>query len=131
MDSAWRYSSLHRVYFSFPSIRQKREEQQRKEREKRKKEQYRKKQESYNHYYQQKNKEESFSKKAPSKLDNAYIIIGLEKGASLKQIKKAYRKLAHIHHPDKVTHLGEGSVKQAEVIFRKIKDAYELIINSL
>ena len=125
----------------FEEERQQREdEKQRKEREKNRQEQYRKKQQSYNNYYQsyyqQKSKKETssnetFSKKKLSKLDNAYIILGLEKGASLKQIKKAFRKLAHTHHPDKVAHLGEGSVKQAEVIFRKIKDAYELVVNSL
>ncbi len=110
---------------------QKREEQQRKEREKRRQEQYRKKQQSYNYYNQQKSKQESYSKKTLSKLDSAYIILGLEKGVSIKQIKKAYRKLAHMHHPDKVAHLGEGSVKQAEAVFRKIKDAYELVVKSL
>jgi DnaJ-domain-containing protein 1 len=119
---------------------QKEEEKQRREREKRKQEQYQKQQQSYNNYYQYSYKNKgrkdtsskgTSSKKSPSKLESAYIILGLEKGASLKQIKKAFRKLAHAHHPDKVAHLGEGSVKQAEVIFRKIKDAYELLINSL
>jgi len=110
---------------------QRQEEQQRRQKEKRKQEQYWKKQQSYNNYYKKKSKKESFSKKPQSKLDGAYIILGLEKGTSLKQIKKAFRKLAHIHHPDKVAHLGEGSVKQAEVVFRKIKDAYELIISTL
>ncbi len=125
----------------FEEQQQKREnEKQRREKEKRRQEQYKKKQQSYNQYYQsyyqQKREKEAsskktFSEKKLSKLDNAYIILGLQKGASLQQIKKAYRKLAHTHHPDKVAHLGEGSVKQAEVVFRKIKDAYELVVKSL
>ncbi len=125
----------------FEEQQQKREDEKRwREKEKRKQEQYRKKQQSYNQYYQsnyqQKSKKEAsskgtFSEKKLSRLDNAYIILGLQKGASLQQIKKVFRKLAHTHHPDKVTHLGEGSVKQAEAIFRKIKDAYELIVKSL
>jgi DnaJ-class molecular chaperone len=30
-----------------------------------------------------------------------YKILGVEKGASEDAIKKAFRKLAHQHHPDK------------------------------
>ena len=33
--------------------------------------------------------------------DNFYDILGISKGASQDEIKKAYRKLAHQHHPDK------------------------------
>ena len=29
-----------------------------------------------------------------------YAILGLDRGADTKQIKKAYRKLARKHHPD-------------------------------
>lgn len=110
---------------------QREKERQREEREKERQEQYKKKQQSYNYYYQKKSKKEPFSKKTSSKLDSAYGILGLNRGASLKQIKRAFRKLAHLHHPDKVAHLGEGAVKQADAIFRKIKDAYELIVRSL
>jgi len=37
-----------------------------------------------------------------SKRKDYYKILGVEKDADDNQIKKAYRKLAIIHHPDKV-----------------------------
>ena len=33
--------------------------------------------------------------------DDLYKILGLDKNASKEDIKKAYHRLAHIHHPDK------------------------------
>ena len=32
---------------------------------------------------------------------NNYNILGIPQGSSKEDIKKAYRRLAHIHHPDK------------------------------
>jgi len=59
--------------------------------------------------------------------DNAYKIMGVSKNASIENIKKAYRKLATEHHPDKVSYLGEDFRKNAEEKFQKINEAYELI----
>ena len=33
---------------------------------------------------------------------DAYVVLGLEVGVSANEIKVAYRRLAHVHHPDKV-----------------------------
>jgi DnaJ-class molecular chaperone len=51
-----------------------------------------------------------------------YKILGLKKGASEKEIKAAYRKLARKHHPD----LNAGN-KQAEGRFKEINEANEVL----
>ncbi len=48
-----------------------------------------------------------------------YQILGVEKKATQEEIKKAYRKLAHQHHPDKA-----GG---AEEKFKEINAAYEVL----
>lgn len=47
-----------------------------------------------------------------------YKILGLEKNASQEDIKRAYRRLAHQHHPDKG---GE------ETKFKEINEAYQIL----
>ena len=55
------------------------------------------------------------SKPSPSRvLDNAYKILELTSSASNEEIKKAYRRLAKIHHPDRSIHLGEKFQKSAK-----------------
>jgi len=57
----------------------------------------------------------------------AYQILEISESASDKEVKKAYRRLAVLHHPDKVIHLGEEFQKAAKKIFQKVADAYEII----
>ena len=51
-----------------------------------------------------------------------YQILGIEQGAAMKEIKKAYRTLSLKYHPDK--NIG---VKSAEEMFMKIAKAYEAL----
>ena len=53
-----------------------------------------------------------------------YEVLGLAKGASDDEIKKAYRKLAMKHHPDR--NQGEKA-KEAEALFKEVKEAYEML----
>jgi molecular chaperone DnaJ len=48
-----------------------------------------------------------------------YEVLGVEHGASEKEIKRAYRKLAHQYHPD----TNEGDPK-AEAKFKEVSEAY-------
>ncbi len=60
-------------------------------------------------------------------IDSAYEVLEIEKTATNEEVKKAYRKLAQVHHPDRVSYLGEEIQKAAKEKFQKINDAYERI----
>ena len=54
-----------------------------------------------------------------------YEVLGVQKGATEAEIKKAYRKLAKENHPD--LHPGD---KEAEARFKEINEAYEVLSDS-
>ncbi|UOO38078.1 molecular chaperone DnaJ [Oscillospiraceae bacterium CM] len=54
-----------------------------------------------------------------------YEVLGLKKGASDEEIKKAFRQMAKKHHPD----LNTGS-KEAEKKFKEVNEAYEVLSDS-
>ncbi len=58
-----------------------------------------------------------------------YSVLGLREGASVEEIKKAYRKLVTEYHPDKIAAKGlpEEFNKFAADKFREIQEAYEAI----
>lgn len=51
-----------------------------------------------------------------------YEVLGIEKGASKEEIKKAYRKMAVQYHPDK----NQGDTK-AEEKFKQVNEAYSVL----
>lgn len=57
--------------------------------------------------------------------DQHFATLGLEKGASDDEIKKAYRKLSMKYHPDKVRHLGDEFKNIAEDKMKEINAAYD------
>ena len=54
-----------------------------------------------------------------------YTILGVNRDASEDEIKKAYRKLAMKHHPDR-----NPGDKQSEDKFKEAKEAYEILTDS-
>jgi DnaJ like chaperone protein len=60
-------------------------------------------------------------------IENAYKILELEPTATDEEVKKAYKKLALKHHPDRVATLGEDVKKASEEKFKSIVAAYEKI----
>ena len=60
-------------------------------------------------------------------LDGAYKVLEVAPEATDDEVKKAYRRLALKHHPDRVASLGEDVQKAAEEKFKQITDAYERI----
>ena len=56
-----------------------------------------------------------------TKYQDYYKMFGLERNATAKDIKKAYRKLARKYHPD------INKEKTAEENFKKVTEAYEVL----
>src|SRR5438309_5991834 len=51
-----------------------------------------------------------------------YAVLGLPKGATEKEITRAYRKLAKQHHPD-----ANAGNKEAEERFKEVSSAYDVL----
>ena len=66
----------------------------------------------------------------PSRAD-AWAVLGLGRGATFSEAKKAYRTLIQQHHPDKVAHLAPELRELAEQRTRELNGAMEQIAKKL
>jgi hypothetical protein len=57
-----------------------------------------------------------------------YDVLGVPRGASQDEIRRAYRKLVVKYHPDKVEHLGDEFKVLAEKKFKQIQEAYQELV---
>src|SRR5438270_1045419 len=51
-----------------------------------------------------------------------YDVLGVKRGSSDEEVKKAYRKLARQYHPDR-----NPGDKQAEARFKEVQEAYDVL----
>jgi len=62
-----------------------------------------------------------------SKRKDYYKILGIGKTANEDEIKKAYRKRAFIHHPDRHSNSTEEEKKEQEIMFKEVGEAYTIL----
>ena len=62
-------------------------------------------------------------------LKNYYEKLGLQDNTSDDEVKKAYRKMAVKYHPDKQINKSDEEKKEAEIKFKEIAEAYEILLN--
>lgn len=67
---------------------------------------------------------------AADELARAYKVLGVSPSATDDEVKKAYRKMALKHHPDRVATLGEDVKKAAEQKFKEVNDAKEKVFKA-
>ena len=56
-----------------------------------------------------------------------YSVLGLQHGASIDEVKKAFKKLAIQYHPDKQQGKSDAEKKEAEEKFKEINEAYSTL----
>ena len=57
-----------------------------------------------------------------------YSVLGVTRGATDREIKKAYRTLSRKYHPD--SYSDESQKNWAEEKFREVQEAYNQIVNA-
>lgn len=60
-------------------------------------------------------------------MNDPYSVLGVTRGATDREIKKAYREMSRKYHPD--SYSDESQKKWAEEQFRKVQEAYNQIVS--
>lgn len=61
-----------------------------------------------------------------NEIEEARKLLGLGNAATMREIKKAYRTLAHRHHPDKH---GSAVGEDTDELMKKLNRAYKIIMD--
>ncbi|KAJ3216885.1 hypothetical protein HDU67_008792 [Dinochytrium kinnereticum] len=62
-----------------------------------------------------------------AKRKDYYKILEIDRSASDNEIKKAYRRLALVHHPDKQAGLSDDEKEKASAKFKEVSEAYSVL----
>ena len=84
----------------------------------------------HNESNENKNRSKSNSNRSKSgsiSVSEAYDILKVEGNASDAEVKKAYRVLAMMYHPDKFSSLGDEAVRQATESMKQINAAWDVV----
>ncbi|MGM0614398.1 MAG: DnaJ domain-containing protein [Pseudomonadota bacterium] len=98
---------------------QKRQENARREKTQQEKAQHEK--------YQQYSRQESARQPSIDRTARALAVLGLGPGASRSEIRRAYRKMAQLHHPDRFFSQSDQQIALASARFQRIKNAYDYL----
>lgn len=78
-------------------------------------------------------KDEDFTQPVTFKYNpqvNYYKVLGIEDLASQDEVKKAYRKLSLVYHPDKTRDLSQEEKDEYAEVFIELKNAYKLLADN-
>lgn len=64
----------------------------------------------------------------PDRTHRALAVLGLTPGASRADIRRAYRRMAQLHHPDRFYSGSEHQVALASARFQRVKSAYDYLM---
>ncbi len=94
-----------------------------------------KKQQEAQENYQKQQQQQSSSRPtynySASMLESSLKILGLSNGATIDEVKSAYRKLAKLNHPDRFMNEDQAHQKIAHERFLKIQEAYEYVLKRM
>ena len=62
-------------------------------------------------------------------IEEAYVTLNLQPGATIKQLKTAYREKIRKCHPDQIAKMDEEIKKVAEEMTKRINEAYATLLN--
>ncbi|CAD2215052.1 chaperone protein DNAJ [Angomonas deanei] len=69
------------------------------------------------------------TKKKKAALENPYTVLNVSKNATAQQVKKQYKKLAMVYHPDVVSDLPPDQQNESKRKFQEISTAYQVLSN--
>lgn len=89
---------------------------------------YEKYEDAYHDQFKQERRQTQSKPRSQYKREKAAEILGISLNASADEVKKAYRSLAKVHHPDRFATESKSQQDIAKERFVKIQLAYELLI---